>query len=69
MTASYDTVKRILELNADDSPDRQAKERFQIKEIRMFEHTLRTLLCEDYVQKAARSRSRSEGEYVRLTKS
>lgn len=67
VTASYDTVKRILELNADDSPDRQAKERFQIKEIRMFEHTLRTLLCEDYVQKAARSRSRSEGEYVRLT--
>ena len=49
IVTSYDTAKMILDLNADDSKDLYAEERFVQKEINLFCNTIKCLLNEEFI--------------------
>lgn len=50
VVTSYDTARMILEMDADDSFDEAATDRFFMKEIALYESTLRTILNETFVR-------------------
>lgn len=49
IVTSYDTARIILEMDADDSYDETATERFVAKEMALYESTLKTILNEDFI--------------------
>lgn len=49
VVTSYDTARMILEMDADDSYDERATERFVAKEMALYESTLKSLLKETFV--------------------
>lgn len=49
IVTSYDTARIILEMDADDSYDDTATERFVAKEMALYESTLKTILNEDFI--------------------
>lgn len=49
MVTSYDTARMILEMDADDSYDETATERFVAKEMALYKSTLKTLMNENFV--------------------
>lgn len=53
LVTSYDTARLILKLNADDSADSMAEERFTAKELDLFESTLRNIMNESFVRQKA----------------
>lgn len=50
LATSYKTARMILQMEADDTGDQRAEQRFLAKELDLFEGTLRALLCEAFVQ-------------------
>ena len=49
VVTSYDTARMILEMDADDSYDETATERFVAKEMALYKSTLKTLMNENFV--------------------
>lgn len=49
VVTSYDTARMILQMDADDSPDVTASERFVEKELSLYESTLKTILNETFI--------------------
>lgn len=49
VVTSYDTARMILQMDADDSPDVRASERFIEKELSLYESTLKTILNETFI--------------------
>ena len=68
IVTSYDTARMILNMNADDTPDVAAAQRFTMKELRLFEATLRAMLTRDYLIQVVReqyaSLSPDEQEHI-----
>lgn len=50
MVTSYDTARMILNIDADDTLDKCASERFTAKELNLFEATLKNLLNREYLR-------------------
>jgi len=50
ISTSYDTAKIILEMDADDTLDSSAADRFTTKELNLFESTLYSLFNENYIR-------------------
>lgn len=50
ISTSYDTAKIILGMDADDSADQNASDRFTLKEMNIFESTLKTLMSREYIR-------------------
>ena len=50
IVTSYDTARIILQLDADDTYDENASERFVAKEMALFEATLKSILNHDFIQ-------------------
>ncbi len=50
IVTSYDTARMILQMDADDSFDEMASDRFITKELALFESTLKVLMNREFVQ-------------------
>ena len=55
LTASYDTVKIILDMNADDSSDALSQERFIKKELELFKLSIEKLLDKSFIESTVNS--------------
>lgn len=66
VTASYNVVEDILQLDADDKDDLLAKDRFLLKELDSFHRTLRKVMVRDKVAKKLKSFKKKDDETVRI---
>ncbi len=62
IVTSYDTARIILQLDADDTFDETASERFVAKEMALFEATLKAILNYDFIQQVIEEHYYSEQE-------
>ena len=62
LATSYKTARMILQMEADDTGDQQAEQRFLAKELDLFEGTLRALLCEAFVRQTLSQQMPEKGE-------
>lgn len=62
LATSYKTARMILQMEADDTGDQQAEQRFLAKELDLFEGTLRALQCETFVHQTLSQQMPEKGE-------